>query len=198
VVDRSTAKVALVVLVAYAFTLAFAGAAFAHNQDSASGSCTEVSGTFSQFAAGDHPIVWHVSVNGGAFQTVPTSESPPGFVGTGTATAGISALTASIGTAAAPDASTPVAGAETPTGTVAFFATWPGGQSATTSMLLSACAQSPPTTTTPPTTAPPTTTSPPPTIPDIPVLVKNTPVVFSPPVTATVAVPVVATPATTG
>jgi hypothetical protein len=30
------------------------------------------------------------------------------------------------------------------------------------------------------------------------VLVKNTPVVFAPPATATVAVPVVATPATTG
>jgi hypothetical protein len=172
VLNRHSAKLGVLVFVAFALTLAFAGTAFAHNQESSTVGCASVSGTFTQFAASDHPIVWHVAVDGGAFQAVGTTETPAGFVGTGTASASIATLTKAI----------PQSG-----GTVSYFAAWPGGQSTTTAAHLSACD-------TPPTT--PATTSPP-GPPAIPVLVHPAPVVFAPPV-ATVAVPVVATPATTG
>ena len=97
--NRPTAKVAVLVLVAFALTIAFAGTAFAHNQDSASLSCATVTGTFSQFGGGDHPIVWHVAVDGHAYQAVATAESPHDFVGNGTATADIATLTKALGPA---------------------------------------------------------------------------------------------------
>jgi hypothetical protein len=181
VVNRPPVKVGVLVLVAFALTLAFAGTAFAHNQESSTVSCDSVSGSFTQFAASDHPIVWHVSVDGGAFQAVATTESPAGFVGSGTASAGIATLTKAIGPSG---------------GNVSYYAAWPGGQTGTTTAHLSTC-DTPPTT--PPTTPPPT--SPPPTSPHAPppiaVVVHPAPVAFAPPI-ATVAVPVVATPATAG
>jgi hypothetical protein len=179
VANRPTAKVAVLVLVAFALTIAFAGTAFAHNQDSAALSCATVTGTFSQFGSGDHPIVWHVAVDGSAYQTVATAESPPGFVGNGTATANIAALTQAIGPAG---------------GTVASYAEWPGGRSATITADVT-CDTPPPTTSPPPTTphGPPG----PPVAPPIGVIVSPAPTAFAPPI-ATVAVPVVATPATTG
>ena len=91
--NRPGAKVAVIVFVAFALTLAFAGTAVAHTQNADSVSCSTVTGSFAQFSAGDHPIVWNVAVNGGAYQTVTTTESPAGFVGAGTASADISALT---------------------------------------------------------------------------------------------------------
>ena len=175
------AKVAVVVLVAFALALAFTGTALAHNQDSASATCTSVSGTFSQFGSADHPIVWHVAVDGGAFRAVATTEHPASFVGTGTATAGIAALTTAFGPAG---------------GSVTFYATWPGGQSATTTVHLPEC-DAPPTTVPPPTTAPPPSPPGPPAVPAVPVVVHPAPVVFAPTV-ATAAVPVVAVPATAG
>ncbi len=180
--NRPTAKVAVLVFVALALTLAFSGAAFAHNQDSASLDCATVSGAFSQFGAADHPIVWHVAVDGGGFQSVPTTESPPGFVGAGSATAGISSRTATIGAGG---------------GTVQAFAQWPGGQSATTTAHLGPCNPPPTTPTTTPT--PPTTGgAPPPAPPPIAVVVHPAPVVFAPIPLAPVPTPVVVTPSTTG
>ena len=78
----------MIVFVAFALTLAFAGTAVAHTQNRRSVDCSTVSGSFAQFGAGDHPIVWHVAVNGGAYQTVATTETPAGFVGAGTAIGG--------------------------------------------------------------------------------------------------------------
>jgi hypothetical protein len=180
VVNRPAVKVGVLVLVAFALTLAFAGTAFAHNQDSASISCSSVSGSFTQFGATDHPIVWHVSVAGGAFQAIASVESPPGFVGSGTATANIATLTDAIGPAGS---------------AVSYYADWPGGRSPTSTAQLANCGGPP---APPPTTAPP---GPPPTPqpgpPAIPVVVHPAPVVFAPPI-ATVAIPVVATPATAG
>jgi hypothetical protein len=80
-----------------------------------------VSATFTDFGASDHPIVWHAQVGGGPSQTVATTESPPGFVGSGVASADITALTDQLNGS---------------TATVSVFATWPGGQSATTSAQL--------------------------------------------------------------
>jgi hypothetical protein len=184
VVNRPTAKVAVLVLVAFALTIAFAGTAFAHHQDSASLNCATVTGTFSQFGSGDHPIVWHVALDGHAYQAVATAESPPGFVGNGTATAGIATLTKALGPAG---------------GSVSAYADWPGGRSPTITAQVT-CDAPPPTTSPPPTSPPPT--SPhgppgPPAPPPIGVIVSPAPTAFAPP-TATVAVPVVATPATTG
>lgn len=176
----SPAKVGVFVLVAFALTLAFAGTAFAHYEQSGTVDCSTVSGTFTQFGSADHPIVWHVAVDGGAFQAVATTEHPVGFVGTGSATADISGLTKAIGPAG---------------GTVSSFATWPGGGSATQTAHLAMC-HAPPVP--PPTTSPP---APPPSSPSgppgIPILVHPAPVAFAPPI-ATVAVPVVAVPATAG
>ena len=178
----SPAKVGVLVLVAFALTLAFAGTAFAHYQQSATVSCSTVSGTFSAFGAADHPIVWHVAVDGAAFQSVATTEHPAGFVGTGTASGDVTALTKTIGPAGA---------------TVSYYATWPGGRSATQSGHLSSCDAPPvPPTTSPPPTSPPAPPAPP-GPPAIPVVVHPAPVAFAPP-TATVAVPVVAVPATAG
>ncbi|HZP27558.1 MAG TPA: hypothetical protein VFC99_01285 [Acidimicrobiia bacterium] len=84
---------ACVLAVALATAFLIIGSASANDLTGTSITCTEVSGSFVQFVKADHPIVWHVSVNGGAFQTLPTTETPPGFIGSGTATADISALT---------------------------------------------------------------------------------------------------------
>ena len=95
-----------------------AGPAAAHQLDHAQITCTSVSGSFQDFGPQDHPIVWHVQVGTGAPQTVSTVESPPAFLGTGMATADITTLTNQLNGA---------------TATVSAFATWPGGQSTTTS-----------------------------------------------------------------
>src|SRR5690242_15767307 len=84
---------ACVLAAALAGALLIVGSASANDLKGTSITCTEVSGSFADFVKVDHPIVWHVSVNGGAFQAMPTTETPPGFVGSGTATADISSLT---------------------------------------------------------------------------------------------------------
>jgi hypothetical protein len=123
------------------------GSASGHEVNGTSLSCAQVTGTFQDFTAGDHPIVWNVQIGNGAPQPVATVEAPPGFVGTGTATAAISTLTDQLNGA---------------TATVQAFATWPGGQSATLSAQL--MCGSPPAVTT--TVAPPqvTATVPPPQV----------------------------------
>src|SRR5689334_20092304 len=82
-----------VLATALAGVLLIVGSASANNLTGTTITCTEVSGTFVDFVKVDHPIVWHVSVNGGAFQALPTTETPPGFIGSGTASADISSLT---------------------------------------------------------------------------------------------------------
>jgi hypothetical protein len=108
-------------IVGIAFVAMIAGPADGHVSNTMSITCSTVSGTFDHFAAGNHPIVWHVLVGAGAMQTVATTETPPAFVGSGIATADISALT------------TPLNGT---TATVQAYATWPGGRSATQSAQL--------------------------------------------------------------
>jgi hypothetical protein len=98
-----------------------AGPASGHGISGATLTCAQVSGTFHDFGPSDHPIVWHVTVSPGSSQAVATTESPPDFVGSGTASADISAMTGQLHGAAA---------------TVRAFATWPGGQSSTTSVVL--------------------------------------------------------------
>ena len=175
--NRPVAKVAVIVFVAFALTLAFAGTAVAHTQNADSVSCSTVTGSFAQFSAADHPIVWNVAVNGGAFQTVTTKETPAGFVGAGTASADISALTKVF---------------DGRGGTLSVYAQWPGGQSATSTVHLDACGTPP--TTPPPTTPPPPTTSGPSPRPPIAVVVSPAPVAFAP----APAAPVAAAPRTTG
>jgi hypothetical protein len=176
VANRPGAGVAVIVFVAFALTLAFAGTAVAHTQNADSVSCSTVTGSFAQFSAGDHPIVWNVAINGGAYQTVTTTESPAGFVGAGTASADISALTKVF------DGSG---------GTVSMYAQWPGGQSAASTVHLDSCGTPP---TTPPTTPTPPTTSGPSPRPPIVVVVSPAPVAFAP----APAAPVAAAPRTTG
>jgi hypothetical protein len=106
----------------------------------ASITCSTVSGTFNGFRASDHPIVWHVRVGNGSFQSAATVESPSSFVGSGSASANISAMTDQLhGTSA----------------TVQAFATWASGQSATTSALLTCGVAVSPATASPTTTSPP-------------------------------------------
>jgi hypothetical protein len=115
-----------------------AGPASGHDVSGTTISCSEVSGTFHDFGTADHPIVWHVAVGRGATQTVATVETPAGFAGSGTASAGIATLTDQLaGTSAM----------------ITAFATWPGGQSATTSTDL-ACGVAAVAPTTSPTTPP--------------------------------------------
>ncbi len=118
--------------------------------------CTEVSGSFIDFVPVDHPIVWHVRVGNGAFQALPTTETPPGFIGSGTASADISALTSNLNGA---------------TVTVEAFATWVAHTSATTSESVT-CGTAPTTTTAPPTT---TTTIPIQVSPEVVVAVQTQP-----------------------
>ena len=131
---------ACVLAAALAGALLIVGSASANDLKGTSITCTEVSGSFVDFVKVDHPIVWHVSVNGGAFQALPTTETPAGFIGSGTATADISALTSGFGGQSV---------------TVKAFATWTAHTSPT--LTQSVTCDAPPTST--PTTAPPTTTT---------------------------------------
>jgi hypothetical protein len=135
----------LVCVFALAVTTTFllVGSASANDLKGTTITCTEVSGSFVEFVAVDHPIVWHVKVNDGQFQAVPTTETPPGFIGAGTASADISSLTSGF------------AGQEI---TVQAFATWTGHQSQTVTETVTC--DSPPSSTTTTTAPPPTTTIP--------------------------------------
>ncbi len=111
-------RLASAVTLAIAVVALLAGPAAGHELDRATLTCSGVSGTFHDFTAQEHPIVWHVQVGNATPQVVATTESPSAFVGSGTAAADITALTSQLnGT----------------TATVQAFATWPGGQSATQS-----------------------------------------------------------------
>jgi hypothetical protein len=183
------------VLVVLVLCTVFAGSAVAHTGHILSVTCSEVHGTFEDFAPDEHPISFHVSVAGGAFQTVPGVEQPPGFVN-GTASADITSLTAVLHGAS---------------GNVAAYADWPGGSTSTVEVTVTCGTPPTTTTTTPPTTttttpptttttAPPTTTTttappppaPPPTVQPRPPVQR---VVVSPPVPAA---PVPVAPATAG
>jgi hypothetical protein len=142
---RLLAITVLVLIVSSVVVLA--GTAGAHSGQVISGDCAQVSASFSDFAAADHPISFQVSVGGAPFQTVAAVESPPNFVGAGTATADISSLTAVL---------------QGSSGSVAVFAEWSAGQTDTATYTVT-CGTPPPPPTTPPTTQPPpTTTTPPP------------------------------------
>jgi hypothetical protein len=134
---------ACVLATALAGVLLIVGSASANDLKGTTITCTEVSGSFVEFVQADHPIVWHVSVNGGAFQALPTTETPPGFIGAGTASADISSLTSGF------------AGQSV---TVKAFATWTGHTSAT--ITESVTCDAPPSSTTTTTTTPTTTTVP--------------------------------------
>ena len=113
---KALTRLAIAAALAAGAVSLFAGPASGHQLSGTTITCTQVSGTFHDFSPSDHPLVWHVQLGAGAFQAVATTESPPGFVGSGTATADISALTDQLhGTSA----------------TVKAFATWPQGQPAT-------------------------------------------------------------------
>jgi hypothetical protein len=131
----------LAVAVSGAFLLV--GSASANDLTGTTITCSEVSGSFVEFVKVDHPIVWHVKVNDGQFQTLPTTETPPGFIGAGTATADISSLTSGF------------AGQSV---TVQAFASWTAHQSQTVTETVTC--DSPPSSTTTTTSAPPTTTVP--------------------------------------
>jgi hypothetical protein len=98
-----------------AFIAMLAGPAEGHESSTVSITCSQVTGTFNNFGAGNHPIAWHVKIGSAAPQVVATIETPPAFVGSGNASADITALT------------NPLNGT---TATVQAFATWPGGQTA--------------------------------------------------------------------
>ena len=118
---KNPLRLAVGIALAAGTLLILAGPVSGHEATGTTITCSQVSGTFQGFQASDHPIVWHVRVGAGSFQTVATVESPSNFVGSGSATAGISALTdQQHGTSA----------------TVQTFATWSTGQSATTSQML--------------------------------------------------------------
>jgi hypothetical protein len=132
-----------VIMVILASFFVWAGTAVAHEGEVVSADCSSVSGSFVDFAADDHPISFAVSIAGGPFQTVAAVESPPGFVGAGTASADISSLTATL---------------EGKTGTLAVYAFWDHGQTDAAQYTVT-CGDAPPPTTVPPTTVPPTTTT---------------------------------------
>jgi len=127
-----------VVLTVLAITLAtflvMAGTASAHTGEIVNANCSSVSASFSGFHAEDQPIAFAVDVDASGYQTVAAVESPPGFVGSGTASADISSLTSKV-----------------TDGSLSVYAFWPDGRTETVTTELS-CS-------TPPTT---TTTSPPP------------------------------------
>jgi hypothetical protein len=131
-----------VLAAALAGALLLVGSASANDITGTTITCTEVSGSFVAFVKVDHPIVWHVSVNGGAFQTLPTTETPPGFIGAGTASADISSLTSGFGGQSV---------------TVQAFATWTAHTSPTVSETVTCDAPPSSTTTTTTTTTIPVT-----------------------------------------
>jgi hypothetical protein len=104
------------IVVALATTFVLVGSVGANEITGATITCTEVSGNFIDFVKVDHPIVWNVKINSGSFQTVTTTEAPPGFIGSGTASADISSLTS---------------GFAGQTITVSAFAQWATGKSST-------------------------------------------------------------------
>ena len=156
----------LVLIVSSVFL--FAGTAGAHTGQVISADCTQASASFSDFAATDHPISFQVSVLGGPTQSVAAVESPPNFVGAGTATADISSLTAVL---------------HGSPGSIVVFAEWSAGRTDTATVTVTCGTQtpSPPSTTTPP--PPPTTTSPPPptTTPPPPITQPPPPTTTPPP-----------------
>ena len=133
----------LVLIVSSVFL--FAGTAGAHTGQVISADCTQASASFSDFAATDHPISFQVSVLGGPTQSVAAVESPPNFVGAGTASADISSLTAVL---------------HGSPGSIVVFAEWSAGRTDTATVTVTCGTPPPPSTTTPP--PPPSTTSPPP------------------------------------
>ena len=104
------------IVVAVATTFVLVGSVGANEITGTTITCTEVSGNFIEFVKVDHPIVWNVKINSGSFQTVTTTETPPGFIGSGTASADISSLTS---------------GFAGQTITVSAFAQWATGKSST-------------------------------------------------------------------
>ena len=140
----------LVLIVSSVFL--FAGTAGAHTGQVISADCTQASASFSDFAATDHPISFQVSVLGGPTQSVAAVESPPNFVGAGTASADISSLTAVL---------------RGSPGSIVVFAEWSAGRTDTATVTVTCGTPPPPSTTTPPpppstASAPPPTTTPPP------------------------------------
>ena len=115
---RRHAVVTLITII-FASFFVWAGTAVAHEGDIVSADCSSVSASFVDFASTDHPISFSVSVAGGASQTVAAVESPPAFEGAGTATADISALTATL---------------DGTSGSLSVYAFWNGGQTATASV----------------------------------------------------------------
>ena len=167
---RRHAIVTLITIILASFFV-WAGTAVAHEGDIVSADCTSVSASFVDFASTDHPISFSVSVAGGASQTVAGVESPPAFEGAGTATADISALTATL---------------DGTSGSLSVYAFWNGGQTATATYTVTCGTPTPP----PPTPPPPTPPTPPaPPAPPVPTVV---------PVVAPPAVPTVVAPATAG
>ena len=92
-----------------------AGPAAGHELDSATITCSTVSGSFHDFGDPRSPDRLARPGRCHGAQAVATTETPAAFVGSGTATADITALTSALnGT----------------TATVTAFATWPNGQTA--------------------------------------------------------------------
>jgi hypothetical protein len=115
-----------------------AGSASGHSLSGTEITCSTVSGTFNDFTAADHPIVWHVKVGDGSFATATTTESPAAFVGTGVASANVTSMTDTL---------------QGKSATVQVFATWSTGQSDTTSATLTCGTAVSPITAAPPVTA---------------------------------------------
>ena len=181
---RSLLAISVLVLIVSS-VFVFAGTAGAHTGQVISADCAQANASFSDFAATDHPISFQVSVLGGPSQSVVAVESPPNFVGAGTATADISSLTAVL---------------HGSSGTIAVFAEWSAGRTDTASLTVTCGTPPPPSTTTPPpstttppppstTTPPPPPTTPPTTTPPPPPTAPPTNPPVSPPIQTVVAVP---------
>jgi hypothetical protein len=171
---RSLLAISVLVLIVSS-VFVFAGTAGAHTGQVVSADCTQANASFSDFAATDHPIAFQVSVSGGPSQSVAAIESPPNFVGAGTATADISSLTAVL---------------HGSSGTIAVFAEWSAGRTDTATVTVTCGTPPPPSTTTPPpppTTTPPRPPTPPPSTTTPPSPPTNPPA--SPPIQTVVAVP---------
>ena len=175
---RSLLAISVLVLIVSSVVV-FAGTAGAHTGQVISADCAQANASFSDFAATDHPISFQVSVLGAPPQSVAAVESPPNFVGTGTATADISSLTAVL---------------KGSSGSVAVFAEWSAGRTDTATVTVTCGTPPPPSTNTPP----PSTTPPPPsTTPPSPPPPSTTPPPTappSPPIQTVAAVPPPATP----
>ena len=176
---RNLLAISVLVLIVSSVVV-FAGTAGAHTGQVISADCAQANASFSDFAATDHPISFQVSVLGGPSQSVAAVESPPNFVGAGTATADISSLTAVL---------------KGSSGSVAVFAEWSAGRTDTATVTVTCGTPPPPSTTTPPPTttppSPPPTTTPPPRPPSTTPPMTTPP---SPPIQTVSAVPPPATP----